>query len=220
VTGIIGLIKTDYQRYFSTGRGTAHPLSIFLLTQGLWASSVYRVAHAIRLVRHKSILHRLADILLVFIQKWIEIITSVDLPADCEIGPGLYIGHFGPIIVNGRTRLGSNCNLSQGVTIGVVQRGSRQGVPVIGDRVYIGPNAVVIGGIEIGNDAAIGAGAVVTRSVPALAVVAGNPAKILSHSGSFEMVCYSGMENDPQRKSALEKREKFSRKKYMDFKEK
>jgi serine acetyltransferase len=150
------------------------------------------MAHAFRLVRHKSIFHWGIDIIFVFIQKWIEIITSIELPADCEIGPGLYIGHFGPLIINGRTKLGRNCNLSQGVTIGTVQRGERQGVPVIGDGVYIGPNAILIGGIEIGHDVAIGAGSVVTNSIPPLAVVAGDlPGSY--HDGSFEMVCYSGM---------------------------
>jgi len=202
------LIKSDYERYYATGRGETSPLAIILLTQGLWASSVYRMAHTIRLARETSIFHRALDVFFVFAQKWIEIVTSIELPADSEIGHGLYIGHFGPLILNGQTKLGSNCNLSQGVTVGTVQRGDRQGTPIIGDRVYIGLNAIVIGGIEIGHDAAIGAGAVVTRSVPPLAVVAGNPAKILSYEGSFEMVRYSGMENDPERIAALEQRGK------------
>ena len=200
---VIDLIKSDYRRYYATGNGKTHPIAIILLTQGLWASSVYRVAHAVRLVRDRSIFHRLADVFLIFLQKWIEIITAIELPADCDIGPGLYIGHFGPIIINGRVKIGSYNNLSQGVTIGVVQRGSRQGVPVIGDRVYIGPNAIIIGGIEIGHDVAIGAGAVVTRSIPPLGVAAGNPAKILSREGSFEMVHYDGMDNDPARMQAM-----------------
>jgi serine O-acetyltransferase len=208
---VFRLIQSDYQRYYATARGTAHPLSIIFLTQGLWASTVYRIAHVVHLVRHKSVVLRLVDILFILIQKWIEIITAIELPADCEIGPGLYIGHFGPLIVNGRAKLGQNCNLSQGVTIGVIQRGERQGVPVIGDRVYIGPNAVVVGGIEIGDDVAIGAGAVVTHSAPRLAVVAGNPAKILSYNGSLEMICYSGMESDPERLSALAQRAQIAK---------
>jgi serine O-acetyltransferase len=85
----------------------------------------------------------------------------------------------------------------------------RQGFPVIGDRIYIGPNTIVIGGIEIGNDVAIGAGAVVMQSVPVSAVVAGNPAKILSYQGSFEMVSYKNMEKDTERIKALEQRDKL-----------
>ena len=206
MNSVFQLIRSDYRRYYATGREKTSFAAIALLTQGLWASALYRMAHAIRLVRRKSVFHRLADVVFIFLQKWMEIITSIELPADCEIGPGLYIGHFGPVIVNGQTKMGKNCNLSQGVTIGVSQRGERLGVPVIGDRVYIGPNAIVIGEIEIGNDVAIGAGAVVTHSAPVLAVVAGNPARITSYQGSFEMVCYSGMEDDPERLAALEKR--------------
>lgn len=198
------LIHSDYDRYYISGEGKTHPLAIILLTQGLWASAVYRLAHSIRTFRYKSVLYRFLDIVFTFFQKGIEIISSISLSADCKIGSGLYVGHFGPIILNGKTEIGNNCNLSQGVTIGVVQRGERQGVPKIQDRVYIGPNAIVIGGIDIGHDAAIGAGAVVTRSVPPLAVVAGNPAKIISYEGSFEMVRYEGMEKDPDRIAALE----------------
>jgi serine O-acetyltransferase len=100
-------------------------------------------------------------------------------------------------------RIGKNCNLSHSVTIGYKQRGSRQGAPVIGDRVYIGPNSVLVGDIHIGNDVAIGAGSIVVKSVPDRAVVAGNPAQILSYAGSFEMVTYDHMERDPARIESL-----------------
>jgi serine O-acetyltransferase len=143
-----------------------------------------------------------------FIQKWIEIVTSIHLPPECEIGRGIYLGHFGPTIVHPRVKIGSNCNLSQGVTIGVVQRGKRRGVPTIGDRVYVGPNAVIIGSIIIGNDVAIGAGAVVTESLPDRAVVIGNPARIVSYKGAFDFVRYDSMEQDPSRIASLKEAEK------------
>lgn len=201
------MIHSDFYRYHATGHGETHPLVILLLTQGFWASSIYRIAHAVRRARSRSWLWAGPDIFFMFVQKWVEIFTSIELPADCQVGKGLYLGHFGPTIVNGRVQIGENCNLSQGVTIGVSQRGQRKGIPIIGNRVYIGPNAIVIGGIEIGNDVAIGAGAVVTRSVPDRAVVAGNPARILSYEGSFEMIRYWGMEQDPQRQESLAQRE-------------
>ncbi len=202
----LSLICSDFRRYDATGNGKTHLLAILLLTQGFWASSIYRIAHVVRKARSRSLLWMGPDIFFMFIQKWVEIITSIELPADCEVGPGLYLGHFGPTIVNGRVRIGENCNLSQGVTIGVSQRGQRKGVPVIGNRVYIGPNAIVIGGIEIGNDVAIGAGAVVTHSIPDRAVVAGNPARVISYDGSFEMIRYWGMDDDPERLASLGKR--------------
>jgi serine O-acetyltransferase len=136
-------------------------------------------------------------------QKLVEIVTGIHLPPRCSIGPGLYIGHFGPIILNPQVSLGANCNLSQGVTIGIAGRGDNRGCPALGDRVYVGAGAIIFGKIHIGNDAAVGAGAVVTSSVPARAVVVGNPAKLISYNGSFDFVHYDGMEKDPERLQAL-----------------
>jgi len=67
----------------------------------------------------------------------------------------------------------------------------------------IGSHSLIIGGITVGDDVAIGAGAVVTRSVPARAVVVGNPARVISQKGSFEFVQYGAMFTDPDRIHAL-----------------
>lgn len=106
----------------------------------------------------------------------------IDITTD--IGPGLYLPHPCGIIVNRRCRIGANCNLSQHVTLGVKSREPRAGCPTLGDRVYVGPGAVLIGAIQVGNDAAVGANAVVTRDVPDQGVVAGVPAALLSLRGS------------------------------------
>jgi serine O-acetyltransferase len=70
------------------------------------------------------------------------------------------------------------------MTIGVLSRGTNAGIPTIGDRVFIGPGAIVLGGIQVGNDALIGANAVVTFDVPESAVVAAPKAEIISYKGS------------------------------------
>jgi serine O-acetyltransferase len=109
---------------------------------------------------------------------------GISIPFDTDIGAGFYIGHFGGIVVNAQSRIGRNCNISQGVTLGQSNRGARQGCPTIGDNVYLGPGAKVIGAVHIDDHAAIGANAVVTRDVPAHAVVAGIPARVISFAGS------------------------------------
>lgn len=109
---------------------------------------------------------------------------GIDIAPRMQIGPGLYIGHSGGIVVNKAAKIGRNCNLSQQVTIGESVRGKRAGVPTIGDNVYIGPGAKIFGAITIGNNVAIGANAVVTHDVPDNAVVAGIPAKVISMKGS------------------------------------
>lgn len=109
---------------------------------------------------------------------------GISIPFITKIGKGFYIGHFGCIVVNPATVIGDNVNISQGVTIGATNRGGRMGVATIGNCVYIGPGAKIIGAISIGNNVAIGANAVVTHDVPDNAVVAGIPAKILSMNGA------------------------------------
>jgi serine O-acetyltransferase len=107
-----------------------------------------------------------------------------DISYRTQIGKGLYIGHFGGIVIHGDTIIGDNCNLSQGITIGVLNRGSNSGIPVIGNKVFIGPGAVILGGITIGNEVLIGANAVVHFNVPNQAVVAAPAASIISNKGT------------------------------------
>jgi serine O-acetyltransferase len=109
---------------------------------------------------------------------------GIYISRDTRIGNGFYIGHFGGIVVNQAVRIGDNCNISHGVTLGRINRGDRAGCPTIGNDVYIGPGAKVLGRIEVGDRAAIGANAVVIEDVPAGAVVGGVPARILSPQGS------------------------------------
>lgn len=101
-----------------------------------------------------------------------------------RIGPGLYIGHFGGVVISPHAVLGSNVNIAQGVTIGSTSIGPRLGAPTLGDRVWVGANAIIVGKINIGNDVLIGPGAYVYFDVPANAVVLGNPGIIVSNSGS------------------------------------
>lgn len=126
--------------------------------------------------------------LLLFFIKWIKRHYSfkygIQIPGNTQIGKGFYIGHFGTIVVNGNAIIGDNVNLSQGVTIGQANRGRNIGSPIIGNEVYIGPGAKIIGNVKIGNNVAIGANAVVTNDIPDDAVVGGVPAKIISMNGS------------------------------------
>ncbi len=113
---------------------------------------------------------------------------GISIPYNTCIGPGLYIGHYGGIVVNDSAFIGEDCNINHEVTIGVKYGGRNPGVPAIGDRVYLGPGCKVIGGICLGNDVAVGANSVVVESVPDFGVAAGVPAKVISSKGSSEYV--------------------------------
>ena len=108
---------------------------------------------------------------------------GIEISPKTEIDTGFYIGHFGGI-VNSSAKIGKNCNISQGVTIGMANRGKNRGVATIGDNVYIGPGAKIIGAVKIGDNVAIGANCVVTKDIPDNGVVVGIPGKVISLKGS------------------------------------
>ncbi|QXP70139.1 serine acetyltransferase [Polaribacter sp. R2A056_3_33] len=98
-------------------------------------------------------------------------------------GPGLRIPHYGTIVVHPFAKVGANCVLQAGVNIGI----NNNGVPIIGSNVYIGPGAKLMGNIKIGNDVAIGANAVVTKSFPESNItIVGIPAKIIKYTKADE----------------------------------
>jgi serine O-acetyltransferase len=184
---------------------------VILLCQGLWAIAVYRFFYPFVRARSSAV-RRVAHLLSVLAIKFIQIVSGISLPPECEVGPGFYIGHFGTTLINPRVRIGRCCNIANGVIIGSGGRGEihgkdREGVPEVGDRVFIGPGAVVFGPIRIGNDASIGANSVVHRSVPDRAVVSGVPARVVGSHGSFLYVSYRGMEDDPDRLQSLRERD-------------
>ena len=109
---------------------------------------------------------------------------GISISYQTHIGSGFYIGHFGGIVVNQNAIIGKNCNISHQVTLGKANRGIRKGYPVIGDNVYIGPGAKIIGKVHIGNNVAIGANCVVTKDIPDNSVVVGIPGRVISSEGS------------------------------------
>lgn len=101
--------------------------------------------------------------------------TSIQILPNTSIGKGFYIGHMGRIIINSDSVLGDNINIATGVTIGQMNRGRLKGSPKIGNEVWIGTNAVIVGKITIGNDVMIAPNAYVNMDVPDHSIVIGNP---------------------------------------------
>jgi serine O-acetyltransferase len=111
-------------------------------------------------------------------QKWIEMTCGITLPEGATIGRRLRIEHYGAIIVHGGAVIGDDCLIRQGVTIGNKGDAGANDAPKLGDRVEVGAGAKLIGDIQIGDDAKIGANAVVTKNVPAGHLAVGVPAAI------------------------------------------
>lgn len=111
---------------------------------------------------------------------------GLEISRSTDIGPGLYLGHAFNITVNPGATIGSNCNLHKGVTIGQENRGKREGAPVIGDCVWIGVNATLVGRISVGDDVLIAPGAYVNRDVPSHSIVLGNPCRVIPRVNATE----------------------------------
>ena len=109
---------------------------------------------------------------------------AMDLPWRVRIGPGARIDHGWGLVVNANARLGANVTLFHGVTLGQRDRvgpdGTRvAGYPVIEDDVWIGPHAVIVGAVTVGQGSRIAPGAFVTHDVPPHSLVVGNPAQVV-----------------------------------------
>jgi serine O-acetyltransferase len=137
---------------------------------------IYRLAHALH-VRGVPVIPKL-------ISYAMRVLFSCWIPAQAEIGAGTQLGYGGlGVVIHHDAVIGRNCLISQGVTLGGgAGQGlgsSGTGVPRLGDRVYVGSGAKLLGGITVGDGAAVGANAVVIRDVPPRTLVGGVPARPL-----------------------------------------
>lgn len=100
---------------------------------------------------------------------------------------GLSIAHYGTICVNNKSCIGKYCRIHEGVTIGA----SGGGAPIVGDNVFIGSGAKIIGEVSVANNIAIGANAVVTKSFKEEGItLAGVPAHKISQNSSKNLLKY------------------------------
>jgi len=155
-------------------RRTGYSGSVGLLTAA-WLAISYAGLRAVLLHRLAHTAHRgrirLVPLLLANLNLMLH---GFDIPPHVPVGPGLYVPHPVGTVVTARS-LGANVSLISAVTIGMRKE---LDFPLIGDDVYVGAGARVLGGVTVGNGAQIGANAVVTCSVPPHSVAVGVPARI------------------------------------------
>ena len=164
--------RDDLKRYRNrkTGKFDWNEPSIIVV-------ALYRWGRWIRAL-HFAPLRFLLNCLFVPLYGFFTCFIGIALPRGAKIGGGLRIDHFGAIVISPGAVIGRNCTIRQGVTIG--NRKSLDDIPVIGDNVSIGAGAKILGAIHVGNNARIGANAVVICDVPDGCTAVGIPAKVLS----------------------------------------
>lgn len=111
---------------------------------------------------------------------------GLEFSTNATIDGGLYLCHPYNITVGNGTVLGKNCCLYKGCTLGVAYRGARIGAPRLGNSVFVGINATVIGAITIGDDVLIAPNAYVNFDVPSHSIVIGNPGRIIHKEHATE----------------------------------
>jgi serine O-acetyltransferase len=156
----------------------------WLYERAFWAVAVFRLGswlrarYGPRLEAWPALLRQLVKLPLLIGLRLTEAYTGVELPPETAVGPGLRIWHGGNVVINPNTRIGADCVVRQGVTLGNLVPGGP--APVLGDGVELGAYAQVLGDITIGDGARIGAMSVVLTDVPAGATAVGVPARVLT----------------------------------------
>ena len=182
---VFQLIKSDYHKYKKYGSGF---FGIVFLTQGFWAIFQYRIARYLFTTFTMQPFRLIVKLWMLIWKKQMEILTGISIPATARIGHSFYIGHYGGIIFNDDVVLGDNCNIAQGVTLGISGWGEKRGVPIIGNNVFIGPNATIVGKISIGDGAMICANSFVNADVETSTTMMGVPATPISQKGSKKYI--------------------------------
>ncbi len=110
-------------------------------------------------------------------------ITGIEIHPGARIGPGLFIDHGMGVVIGETAEIGEDVTIYQGVTLGGTGKESGKRHPTVRDRVIVGTGARVLGPLEIGEGAKIGAGSIVIRDVPANSTVVGNPGRTVVRDG-------------------------------------
>ncbi len=172
---ILFQMQKDFESYYKKSPSIPELIYAFFAIPGIRASSLYRIGNFFWYKGNRCI----AKIFVRFIRSF----GGIEIGISAKIGGGIMFPHASGIVIGTRCVIGENCTIMQGVTLGQSNstKASDEEViqPVLGNNVYVGAGAKVLGKIFIGDNAVIGANAVVLKDVPPDHVAVGVPARIL-----------------------------------------
>ncbi|MCH6567527.1 MAG: serine O-acetyltransferase [Nitrospinae bacterium] len=140
-----------------------HAILLHRLSNGLWGRRLYFLA---RLASHIN-----------------RFLTGIEIHPGAQIGPGFFIDHGMGVVIGETAEIGENCTIYHGVTLGGTSLKKEKRHPTLCNNVVVGAGAKILGPFTVGDNAIVGAGSLVIRSVPALSTVVGVPAKVVFQKG-------------------------------------
>jgi serine O-acetyltransferase len=170
---ILRSIRRDIQAVLDRDPAARNAAEVVLAYPGFQARQLHRLAHT---------LHR-ADVPVLprVIAHVSRFITGVEIHPGATIGEGLFIDHGMGVVIGETAEIGDDCHINQGVTLGGTSTMRTKRHPTLRDRVSVGAGAKLIGAVEIGEGARIGAGSVVVTNVPPNATVVGVPGHVVAY---------------------------------------
>lgn len=164
-------LKKDIQAVFDRDPAARTTIEVLTCYPGFHALQFHRLAHWLwkcklyllgRLVSHVS-----------------RFITGIEIHPGAQLGPGFFIDHGMGVVIGETSEVGENVTIYHGVTLGGTSTKKEKRHPTLGDNVIIGAGAKVLGPVDVGANARIGAGSVVVEDVPPNSTVVGIPGKVV-----------------------------------------
>ncbi len=164
-------LREDVENILKQDRAAKSYVEVLFLYPSINALFSYRIAHFFY------------ERKLFFLARWISQfsrgLTGIEIHPGAKIGRRLFIDHGMGVVVGETATIGDDCVIYHGVTLGATECDDVKRHPDLGNRVIVGAGAKILGNITIGDDAKIGANAVVLKNIPNGATAVGIPAKIL-----------------------------------------
>lgn len=172
--GLLQSIRNDIRAAKERDPAATSTLEVIFTYPGFHARQLHRLAHVLhtrglrlpaRLISHLG-----------------RALTGIEIHPRAQIGEKFFIDHGMGVVIGETTVIGDNCHLYQGVTLGGTSTKRAKRHPTLGNGVIVGAGAKIIGAVNIGDDAKIGAGSVVVTNVPPNATVVGVPGHIVAYA--------------------------------------
>jgi serine O-acetyltransferase len=169
---VLRSIRRDIDAIKERDPAARSTLEVVMAYPGFHARQLHRLAHTLH-AKRVPVLPRV-------ISNFTRFATGIEIHPGATIGEGLFIDHGMGVVIGETAEIGDDCHLLQGVTLGGTSTHRTKRHPTLGNRVTVGAGAKLIGAVDVGDNARIGAGSVVVTNVPPNATVVGVPGHVVA----------------------------------------